>query len=132
VAVTTDLPKGGAIPARGTVARLAALRYSRVYDLAMRLPLLLWCAFLGMSAANDLMAYLGTAVSAPPVLYAVNIAMRLSLIGFFAVLVASVVTRGTPIDRAAGIEPRLSALLGTLLITAIVFLPRHAARSRPG
>jgi protein-S-isoprenylcysteine O-methyltransferase Ste14 len=51
--------------------------------------------------------------------------MRLSLIGFFVVLVASVATRGTPIDKAQGIEPRLSALLGTLLITAIVFLPRH-------
>jgi protein-S-isoprenylcysteine O-methyltransferase Ste14 len=33
--------------------------------------------------------------------------------------------RGPPLDKAQGIEPRLSALLGTLLITAIAFLPRR-------
>jgi protein-S-isoprenylcysteine O-methyltransferase Ste14 len=126
---TLSAPRGGEGARDGSswspAARLAALQRSRAYDIAMRLPLLLWCAFLGMSAANDLMAYLGAAAGAPPALYAVNIAMRLSLIGFFVVLVASVATRGTPIDKAQGIEPRLSALLGTLLITAIVFLPRH-------
>jgi protein-S-isoprenylcysteine O-methyltransferase Ste14 len=49
----------------------------------------------------------------------------LSLIGFFAVTVAAVVMRGRPLDRAQGVEPRLSALLGTLLITALAFLPRR-------
>ena len=101
------------------------LRRSRAYDLAMRLPLLVWCAFLGIGAANDLIGYIGAAADAPPAVYAINIAMRLSLIGFFAVLVASVVLRGPPLDRAQGIEPRVSAFLGTLLITAIAFLPRR-------
>jgi protein-S-isoprenylcysteine O-methyltransferase Ste14 len=102
----------------------AALRRTRAYDIAMRLPLLVWCGFLAISAAHDLMAYIGAAADAPPAAYVVNIAMRLSLIGFFVVLVASVVLRGAPLDRAEGIEPRLSALCGTLLITAIPFLPR--------
>src|SRR5437868_4023588 len=109
----------------GTVACLAGLRHSRAYDIAMRLPLLLWCGFLGISAANDLMAYAAGAADAPPAIYAVNIAMRLSLIGFFVVLLASVVLRGPALDKAQGIEPRVSALLGTLLITAIAFLPRR-------
>jgi protein-S-isoprenylcysteine O-methyltransferase Ste14 len=91
----------------------------------MRMPLLLWCGFLGIGVAHDLMSYIGGAAGAPPAVYAVNIAMRLSLIGFFAVTVASVVLRGRPIERAQGIEPRLSALLGTLLITAVAFLPRR-------
>ena len=104
---------------------LLQLRQSRAYDIAMRLPLLLWCGFLAMSAANDLMGYIGAAGGTPPLIYAVNIAMRLSLIGFFAVLLASVMLRGPPLDKAPGIEPRLSALLGTLLITAIAFLPRR-------
>lgn len=127
--VINDLPKDGGGTTRpvGPVcaARVARFRESRVYDIAMRLPLLVWCGFLGMGVANDLMGYIGGAADAPPGVYAVNIAMRLSLIGFFAVTVASVVLRGRPVDRAQGIEPRLSALLGTLLITAVAFLPRR-------
>ena len=122
MAITSDFQKSGAGPGSHIPARL---RRARVYDLAMRLPLLLWCGFLGISAANDLMGYAAGAADAPPALYAVNIAMRLSLIGFFVVLVASVVLRGPPLDKAQGIEPRVSALLGTLLITAIAFLPRR-------
>ena len=122
VAITSDFQKGAAAPARIFAGRL---RHSRAYDIAMRLPLLLWCGFLGISAANDLMAYAAGAADAPPGLYAVNIAMRLSLTGFFVVLLASVLLRGPALDKAQGIEPRLSALLGTLLITAIAFLPRR-------
>ena len=122
VAITSDFQKGAAAPARIFAGRL---RHSRAYDIAMRLPLLLWCGFLGISAANDLMSYAAGAADAPPGLYAINIAMRLSLIGFFVVLLASVVLRGPPLDKAQGIEPRVSALLGTLLITAIAFLPRR-------
>jgi protein-S-isoprenylcysteine O-methyltransferase Ste14 len=125
VAVTTGLQGGNLHAVRGLVARLAALQHSRAYDRAMRLPFLVWCAFLGMSAANDLMAYASDAAGAPPAIYAVNIAMRLSLIGFFAILVASVVTRCRPMDKARGIEPRLSALCGTFLVTAVVFFPRR-------
>ena len=124
VAITTDLRSDGAMTTRGA-AQWARLRRSRAYDIAMRLPLLLWCGFLGISAANDLMAYAAGAADAPPALYAVNIAMRLSLTGFFVVLLASIVLRGPALDKAQGIEPRLSALLGTLLITAIAFLPRR-------
>jgi protein-S-isoprenylcysteine O-methyltransferase Ste14 len=121
VTVINDVPKD----AGGPRVALAALLRSRAYDIAMRLPLLLWCGFLGIGVANDLMGYIGAAAGAPPAVYAVNIAMRVSLIGFFAVTVAAVVLRGRPLDRAQGIEPRLSALLGTLLITAIAFLPRR-------
>ena len=86
VAITSYFQKSGAGPARIFAGRL---RHSRAYDIAMRLPLLLWCGFLGISAANDLMAYAAGAADAPPGLYAVNIAMRLSLTGFFVVLLAS-------------------------------------------
>ena len=112
-------------PGGALAARIASLRHTRAYDIAMRLPLLLWCGFLAMSAANDLIGYIGAAAGAPPLIYAVNIAMRVSVIGFFAVTVAAVVLRGRPRDRAKGIEPRLSALLGRLLITAVAFLPRR-------
>ena len=125
MAITSDLPKERGVAGRQLGVALLQLRQSRGYDIAMRLPLLLWCGFLAISAANDLMGYIGAAAGAPPLIYAVNIAMRLSLIGFFAVLLASVMLRGPPLDKAQGIEPRLSALLGTLLITAIAFLPRR-------
>jgi protein-S-isoprenylcysteine O-methyltransferase Ste14 len=124
VAITSDLPTNNPVAERQLTAALQRMRRTRAYDIAMRLPLLVWCGFLGIGAANDLMGYLGAAADMPPAIYAINIAMRLSLIGFFVVLVASVMLRGPPLDRAEGIEPRLSALLGTLLITAIAFLPR--------
>jgi protein-S-isoprenylcysteine O-methyltransferase Ste14 len=129
VAVISDLLKDGGDTARAVgpvcAARITRFRESRAYDIAMRLPLLLWCGFLGIGAANDLMSYIAGAAGAPPAVCAVNIGMRLSLIGFFAVLLASVGLRGRPLDRAPGIEPRVSALLGTLLITAVAFLPRR-------
>jgi protein-S-isoprenylcysteine O-methyltransferase Ste14 len=134
MAAATDIAATGsaALPAaacgrnaHGPDGRFAQLRRTRGYDIAMRLPLLLWCGFLGISAANDLMSYIAGAAGASPVVYTINIAMRLSLIGFFAVLVASVILRGMPVARAQGLEPRLSALFGTLLITVIAFLPRR-------
>jgi hypothetical protein len=57
VAITSDLPKERGVAGRQLGVALLQLRQSRGYDIAMRLPLLLWCGFLAISAANDLMGY---------------------------------------------------------------------------
>jgi protein-S-isoprenylcysteine O-methyltransferase Ste14 len=50
--------------------------------------------------------------------------MRLSVIAYLVILAATVILRRPPIGKARGVEPRISALAGTFLITAVVLFPR--------
>ena len=112
-------------------ARLAGLDWrsfqgSRVYDGLMRLPVLLWGAAFGTKAAIALAAYEREADPLmPDAIFAVHIAMQLAVIAFFITLAGTVLIRERPTGRARGIEPRLSALIGTLLIGVVVLFPRH-------
>jgi protein-S-isoprenylcysteine O-methyltransferase Ste14 len=104
----------------------AALRQSRAWDLAMRLPVLSYSLFLALFSAAGLLRYLHAAEPAVPVaVFAVGLAMRASVIAYFVVLAGSVILRVRPKGRAEGVEPRLSALLGTFLIPAAVLFPRR-------
>ncbi len=53
-----------------------------------------------------------------------QIAARASNALFLALVAATAVTRLRPISKAQGIEPRLSALLGTFLLMSLALLPR--------
>jgi protein-S-isoprenylcysteine O-methyltransferase Ste14 len=91
----------------------------------MRLPMLAWSTALAVIAAAGLGQYIRAADAAlPSLVYSVNIAMRLSVIGYLAVLAATVLMRKPPIDKTGGVEPRVSALMGTFLITAVILFPR--------
>jgi protein-S-isoprenylcysteine O-methyltransferase Ste14 len=54
-----------------------------------------------------------------------NIAARAASALFVALAAATTLTRLPPIRKAAGIEPRIAALLGTFLLTALAMLPRQ-------
>ena len=104
----------------------AELQQSRAYDWLMRLPMLGWAILLAMASVGDLVRYVGTADPALPfAIYAIKIAMRLSTIAFLVLLMTTVVLRERPTGKARGVEPRVSALLGTCLISAVVFFPRR-------
>src|SRR5260370_7355167 len=60
----------------------------------------------------------------PALAYGVNVTMRLSTIAFCALIAGTVVLRLRPAAKARGVEPRLSALFGTFLASALVFFPR--------
>lgn len=105
---------------------LAALRRTRAYDLAMRLPLLLYSLFLAVFSALGLFYYLhnpGAGLSAAG--FAVGVAMRVSTVAYFVVLAASVIIRDQAKGQAEGVEPRISALIGTFAICAVTLFPRH-------
>jgi len=103
-----------------------ALQQSRLYDVVMRLPILLWSIFLAIVTLLGLEKYMREAGPAlPSALYVLNIAMRLSVIAYLVVIAASVLVRLRPARKARGVEPRISALIGTFLLTAVVILPRH-------
>lgn len=52
-----------------------------------------------------------------------SLTARISSALFLALVAATTVTRLRPIRKAAGIQPRVSALLGTFLLTSLVLLP---------
>jgi protein-S-isoprenylcysteine O-methyltransferase Ste14 len=105
---------------------LGALQQSRTYDLLMRLPLLAWSLGAAMVAAQRLATYEREAdPMLPDALYAVYIAMQLAMIAFLVTVAGTVLVRARPTGKARGIEPRVSALIGTFLIPVVVFFPRR-------
>ena len=99
---------------------------SRAYDVLMRLPVLAWSAALAIMTAAGLERYASAADPAlPRAIYVVNIAMRLSVIAYLAILAATVVVRIQPMAKARGAEPRISAPIGTFLLTDVVLFPRR-------
>ena len=94
-----------------------------MYDLMMRLPLLAWVLLCTTMQSRGLVGVLNAAPADS--VYFIHIAMRLSTIAFLVLLVAAVILRTRPSAKASGLEPRISALIGTFLITAIVLFPRR-------
>ena len=102
------------------------LQQSRLYDVLMRLPMLMWAVFLGIVTFLGLQQYMREAdPGLPGAVYIVNIAMRASVIAYLVVIAATVAARMRPARKARGIEPRISALIGTFLSTTFVLFPRR-------
>jgi protein-S-isoprenylcysteine O-methyltransferase Ste14 len=102
---------------------LAALRRSRRYDLVMRLPVLSYSLFLALFSVFGLLHDRRGAGSA--LAHAIDLTMRFAVIAYFVVLATSVIIRARPVRRADGLEPRISAMLGTFSILAVVLFPRR-------
>ena len=104
----------------------ARFRASSTYDVLMRFPML---AFYGYGAAVNWARLLEYEREVDPMLpdalYAVNIAMQLAVIAFLVTIIATTVMRWRPKEKARGLEPRLSALIATVLISAVVISPRR-------
>ena len=114
------------MPSYFATAGFGELQRSRAYDLVMRAPLLVWSAFCAALQMAGLARHIRELDPALPfAVHAVNIAMRLSTIAFLLLLAAAVILRARPTEKARGIEPRASALLGTCIIYAIPLFPRR-------
>jgi protein-S-isoprenylcysteine O-methyltransferase Ste14 len=121
----TDSPHCVTAPSQIIRSGMARLEQSPTYDLLMRLPMLAWSTALALISVAGLDQYVRAAEAAVPIaVYSVNIAMRLSVIGYLVILATTVIMRRQPIGKARGVEPRISALFGTFLITAVVLFPR--------
>jgi protein-S-isoprenylcysteine O-methyltransferase Ste14 len=94
------------------------------YDFLMRLPLLGWVAFSAIAQAKGLFAFfiMGGRID---LAYVVHLGMRLSTIAFLLLIAAAVVLRTRPSGKASGLEPRISALVGSFLMYIIVLFPRR-------
>ena len=92
------------------------------YDALMRLPMLVFVVF----AAGTQVAGLQHVASAPiDAAYVIHVAMRLSTIAFLLLIAAVVILRHRPTEKARGLEPRVSALVGTFLIYGFLLFPRR-------
>jgi protein-S-isoprenylcysteine O-methyltransferase Ste14 len=90
-----------------------------MYDVLMRLPLLGWVLF-------AVTLQLAVLIKSPlDSVHAIHIAMQLSTIVFMMLIAAAVVMRTRPSAKASGLEPRISALVGTFLMYSIALFPRR-------
>jgi protein-S-isoprenylcysteine O-methyltransferase Ste14 len=113
-------------PSRLVSWDFATLQQSRLYDVVMRLPMLMWSTFLGLVTLVGLQQYMRQADPAlPGAVYILNVAMRASVIAYLVVVAATVVVRMRPARKARGVEPRISALIGTFLLPVVVLFPRR-------
>lgn len=113
-------------PVRSAGLPLAKLQQSRVYDALMRLPILVYGTVVGWASLMGLAKYVDTAdPTLPNAVYGINIAMRVSSIAFLFLLAIMAVVRGRARGKARGVEPRISALVGTFLVYAVALFPRR-------
>ena len=73
------------------------LQQSRLYDVLMRLPMLMWSGFLGLVTVLSLQQYMRQAdPTLPGAVYILNVAVRASVIAYLVVIAATVVVRMRP------------------------------------
>jgi protein-S-isoprenylcysteine O-methyltransferase Ste14 len=97
-------------------------RLSRAIDSAARATVV--AIFTGMTVLNVGCAYttLLDRADMDATAIALTVAARVSNALFLALVAATVLTRLRPVAKAQGVQPRVSALLGTFLCTTLAFL----------
>ncbi len=103
------------------------IKQGQAYDALTRLPIVAWSAVLATASIVSLGIYVRQVNPAPPggIIYAVTVAMRLSVVAYLIIIAGTVLTRIPASRKACGAEPRMSAVIGTFLLTAFVLFPRR-------
>jgi protein-S-isoprenylcysteine O-methyltransferase Ste14 len=104
--------------------RFDTASYSSVFDWAARLALASMFTLMAFGNVSWIIQAVNGEEHHVSNHLALNIAARASSALFVALAAATTLTRLPPIRKAAGIEPRIVALLGTFLLTALAMLPR--------
>ena len=94
------------------------------YDWMARTTVVLVFSFLAILSINGAFQVAANWTDQPLDHKVLTIAARISNALFMALVAATTVTRLRPIRKAGGVQPRISALLGTFLATSLVLLPR--------
>jgi protein-S-isoprenylcysteine O-methyltransferase Ste14 len=88
-----------------------------MYDTFMRLPLLIWVGGVSTLQLATLLHSISIGTET------IKIIMMISVILFMLLMAATVILRTRPSSKAAGLEPRISALVGTFLMYGVVMFP---------
>jgi protein-S-isoprenylcysteine O-methyltransferase Ste14 len=94
-----------------------------MYDSLMRLPLLGWALFAAAAQFTGLINSMNT--KSVDFVYAIHVAMRLSMLAFILLTSAAVLLRARPTGKAGGLEPRICALAGSFMMYGMLLFPRH-------
>lgn len=103
----------------------SAARWNSVFDWVARLTLVFVLSFLIFGNISWIIHALGSEQHQASDHVFLNIAARGSSALFVALAAATTLTRLPPLRKAAGWEPRIAAVLGTFLLTALAMLPRQ-------
>jgi len=103
----------------------SAVRCNSVFDWAARLTLVFVLSFMIFGNVSWIIHAVGSAEHHASDHLLLNIAARASSALFVALAAVTTLTRLPPVRKAAGLEPRIAALLGTFLLTALALLPRQ-------
>jgi protein-S-isoprenylcysteine O-methyltransferase Ste14 len=105
--------------------RFSTARYNSVFDWTTRLALASVFTLLLLGNVFGIFHALADGALDGSYYLVLNIAARASSALFVGLAAATTLTRLPPLRKAAGIEPRIAALLGTFLLTALAMLPRR-------
>jgi protein-S-isoprenylcysteine O-methyltransferase Ste14 len=100
-------------------------RYNSVFDWTARLSLVFVLSLLIFANVSWIVHAVGGTEHRGSDHLLLNIAARASSTLFVALVAATTLTRLRPLRKAAGLEPRLAAVLGTFLVTMLAMLPRQ-------
>lgn len=102
-----------------------AARYNSIFDWTTRLSFVFILSLVIFENVSSIILAVGGAERHASDHLLLNIAARASSALFAALVAATTLTRLRPLRKAAGLEPRLVAVLGTFLVTSLTLLPRQ-------
>jgi protein-S-isoprenylcysteine O-methyltransferase Ste14 len=106
------------------LARLGALKGTKLYDLAAAMPVIAWMLLCAEHQVPALLQYLAAAdLNSADTLFFARAASKSASVLFLGFLVVLLIIRRTPRRTARGIFPRIAAIGGTYLGVALMLLP---------
>jgi len=119
------VPSAAELPPAQWRRPFSAACCTSVFDWTARLTLVFVLSLLIFGNVSWIVHAIGSAERHPSDHLLLNIAARASSALFVALAAATTLTRLPPVRKAAGLEPRIAAVLGTFLLTALALLPKQ-------
>ena len=123
------MPSPLTLPVAAEFRRFNTAQYNSVLDWAARLTLASVFTLLAFSNVSWIIQLVSDGKLHGSYHIVLNIAAAASSALFVTLVAATTLTRLPPLRKAAGLEPRIAALLGTFLLTALAMLPRNEISS---
>jgi protein-S-isoprenylcysteine O-methyltransferase Ste14 len=108
------------------LARLGALKGTKLYDLAAAMPVIAWTVLCAEHQVPALLHSLAAAdLKSADTLFFARTASKSASILFLGVILVLLAIRRTPQGKARGLFPRIAAIAGTYLGVALLLLPER-------
>lgn len=102
-----------------------ALTSTRGYDLVIRVVFICWLLFLALPNASGVVTRVRVHHGMWDLALLAEVLARTGVLLVFVLAASLVLIRTRPVGKAHGLQPRLSALVGSFLLLSIAIFPRH-------